>query len=235
MAITIFQSVNEQDKQAAVEKLITASTPRQDFFLMIVLAVAMATLGLLMDSAAVVIGSMLIAPILYPILGLAMGVVMSDARLIRRSFATVLKSGILAIGAGAIITLLAAPVGYSITADTAALMEPSLMFAAVAVIAGLAASFALAKRQLSESLPGVAISVALIPPLASIGIGLARFDGALMVRAFLLFLLNAVGIVFAGMVVYSLLNLSLKRQIADRVIEDEDRAVQREQDGNTAE
>lgn len=228
MRITLFHALTEQEKGRAVERLIASAAPRQDFFLMVVLSVAMAAFGLLMNSPTVVIGSMLIAPMLYPILGLSMGVIMSDSALMRRSFRTILSSCGFAVVTGAVIALLAAPVGYRVGADAAALMAPSLAFAAVAFIAGLAASFALVKEQLAGMLPGVAISVALIPPLASIGIGLAFFDGVLMARAFLLFLVNAIGIVFASMIVFSLMNFYAKRQVADAAIRKEELAIELE-------
>lgn len=68
MLITLLTDLTEEDKAKAVEDLIVNSSPRQDFFLMIVLSVLMATFGLLINSSAVIIGSMLVAPMLFPIM-----------------------------------------------------------------------------------------------------------------------------------------------------------------------
>ncbi len=222
MNITIFNNLTGQDKTKAIEKLIQDSTPHQDFFMMAVLSVLMATFGLLIDSAAVIIGSMLIAPILYPVLSLSLGVVMSDSRLISRSFYTILKSiGLGVVSAMAIALLFNHPEiesNHEIIARTA----PSLAYAAIAVIAGLAASFALIKPKLNGTLPGIAISVALIPPMAVIGIGIARWNWGMTASALVLLLINILGIIFASMIVFSLMNLYIKRKIAREIVEKED-------------
>ena len=95
--IILFNNLKEKDKSIAIERLISGSTPSQDFFYMILLSILTATFGLLINNSAVIIGSMLIAPILYPILSLSLGIVMSDAKLISRAFYTVIKSMTLGI------------------------------------------------------------------------------------------------------------------------------------------
>ena len=107
--------------------------------------------------------------------------------------------------------------------------QPSLIYGTVAMIAGLAASFALIKPQLSATLPGTAISVALIPPLAVTGIGVARFDWGMITNSFILFLINAIGIIFASMVVFSLMHLYVKRDVASKTIKKENLAIEKEQ------
>ena len=222
MTLVLFNNLTEKDKSGAIENLITESTPRQDFFLMVILSVLMATFGLLINNTAVIIGSMLIAPILYPILGLSLGVVMADFKLISRSFYTLLKSITFGIAAAALVALFFAQ-GYEMY-----FVEPSLIYVMIAIIAGLAASFALIKPQLSETLPGVAISVTLIPPLASTGIGIAKFDWNIISGSFVLFLINAIGIIFASMIVFSLMHLYIKRVEARKVIKEEEKAVKQE-------
>lgn len=224
MPVVLFNNLTEKDKSNAIGNLITESTPRQDFFLMVILSVLMATFGLLIGNTAVVIGSMLIAPILYPILSLSLGIVIADFKLISRSFYTLLKSMTFGIAAAALVALFFSP-GYEIT-----LTEPSLIYVMIAIIAGLAASFALIKPQLSETLPGVAISVTLIPPLASTGIGIAKFDWNIISDSFILFLVNAIGIVFASMIVFSLMHLYIRRMEARKAIKKEEKAVKEERE-----
>ncbi len=103
--LTLFNTLSEKDKSDAIEWMIRGSTPRQDFFFMMLLSVLMATFGLLLNNVAVIIGSMLIAPILYPILGVAMGITMSDSALILRSSRTLVKSAAVGIGAAFVATL----------------------------------------------------------------------------------------------------------------------------------
>lgn len=225
MPITVFSNFTEKDKDNAVERLISGSTPSQDFFLMVVLSILTATFGLLLNSSAVIIGSMLIAPILNPILSLSLGVIMSDYKVISRSFWTLTKSVLLSITAANIAALLFSTQFASITPEIASRAQPSLTYVVIAIIAGLAASFALVKPQLSETLPGIAISVALIPPLATTGIGIAKLDWNLVSGSFLLFLVNAIGIVFASMITFSLMDFHAKRRAADKTISKEDRKI----------
>jgi len=226
----LFTNINNKDKSRALEGLIEHSTPSSDFFLLVVLSVLMATFGLLTDDTAVLIGSMLIAPLLYPILSLSMGIIMSDFSLVGRSFNTLLKTMILTVGTAAIITLFFTPNGAEYTHEILARTRPSLIVAAIGAVAGFAASFAMVKPKLSETLPGVAISVALIPPLAVVGIGLARLDVATVFSALSLFGANALGAIFTSMVVFLLMNFYVKRGLAQKVVHDED-AKLKEEDG----
>jgi len=228
MALVLFNNMTEKDKGNAVEHLICESTPRQDFFLLVILSVLMATFGLLINSVSIIIGSMLIAPILYPILGLSLGVVIADGKLITRSFYTLLKSVAFGIAGSAIITIFFSS-NFQMNPEILARTQPSLIYGTVAMIAGLAASFALIKPQLSATLPGTAISVALIPPLAVTGIGVARFDWGMITNSFMLFLINAIGIIFASMVVFSLMHLYVKRDVASKTIKKENLAIEKEQ------
>ncbi|MBU2109726.1 TIGR00341 family protein [Patescibacteria group bacterium] len=226
MKINIFNNLTEKEKTDAVEGLIKNSTPHQDFFMMVIFSILMATFGLLLDSPAVVIGSMLIAPILYPILSLSLGIVMSDQKLITRALFTILKSAGLGIAAAIIITLFLSDQGSELTSEIIARTYPSLLYIAVAVIAGLAVSFALIKPQLNETLPGIAVSVAIIPPLAVIGIGIAKLNWAVISGSFLLLLINILGIVFASMIIFSLMNLYVKKKVAQEVAKKEDKKLE---------
>ena len=224
-----FRNVSDTDKSKAVEKLIQDSTPDYDFFLLVTLSVLMATSGLLLDSAAIVIGSMLIAPVLFPVLSLSLGIVMSDHKLMSRSVYTILKSVVIGIISAITITLLFAPTTKELSFEIFLRTNPSLLALLVSIVAGIAVSVTLVRPKLSATLPGVAISVALIPPLATIGIGIAWFDWSVISGSFVLFLLNIIGIVFASLVSFSILNLYVKRNVAEQTIEKEEKRVEREE------
>lgn len=227
--ISLFNGLTEHDKSEAVRSLIHDSTPRPAFFLLIGLSVLMATFGLAINNTSVVIGSMLLAPILSPILSLSLGIVMSDSAILLRSAKTILYSGVLGAGLAFVATLfLAYPFGYEVMSRT----EPSLAYFAIAFVAGFAVAFARVKPDMSETIPGIAISVALIPPLAVIGMGLARFDWHIASGAFMLFLTNIIGIVFATMIVFSLMNFYVKRSIAAATMTKEDRDLKKELEAN---
>jgi uncharacterized hydrophobic protein (TIGR00271 family) len=228
MALVLFNNLTSKDKNDAVERLISASSPRQDYFLMIVLSVLTATFGLHLNNSAIIIGSMLIAPMLYSILSLSLGITMSDYKLISRSTLTLAKSIGYGIGSAIVATWLFSSQFQTLTPEILSRAEPSLTIVMVAIIAGLAGSFALVKPQLNETLPGIAISVALIPPLAVIGIGIAEFNWQLVHGSLLLFIVNTIGVIFASMITFSLMNFYVKREKAQEVIKKEDKKIERE-------
>ncbi|MBC8464873.1 MAG: TIGR00341 family protein [Parcubacteria group bacterium] len=228
---SVFNNLTEDDKALAITKMIEQSRPSKDFFLMIALSVLMAAFGLIMNNIPVLIGSMLVAPLLSPVLSLALGFTISDTTLVQRSLITIGKSIIVAVIAAATATLL---FGNG-TDMSSSYMEPSLLHIAVAIVAGLAASFAIVKKELNEMLPGVAIAVALIPPIAMTGVGLAKGSWIVMTNGFIIFLLNVIGIVFAAMVTFSLMNFYVRRGVAMRAIEKEKKEMAEEEERKAAE
>lgn len=223
-----FRAIEEKDKAAVVRKLLESSTPNFDFFYLTGLSVLMATFGLLIDSPSIVIGSMLIAPLLYPILGVALGLIMSNFKVLHRSMVTLTKS----LAIGFLLAMFAAFFFGDgvITNEILARTEPDLVHFLVAIVAGAAVSFALAQPEWSETLPGIAISVALIPPLASVGIGFAYFDMSVISGSAVLLLMNLFGILFAAMVSFSLMNLYDKQNIASSTIRRQDEKAEKEQE-----
>jgi len=228
MPLILFNNLTEGEKSDAIKKLISDSSPRQDFFLMVVLAILMATFGLLLDSVAIIIGSMLIAPILWPILSLSLGIVIADRKVIGRSAYTLLKSILFGVAASALVSVFFVHRGYGVTMEIMNRTQPSLMYAAVAIVAGLAVSFAVIKPHLNETFPGIAISVALIPPIAVMGIGLAKLNWAIISQSFMLFAMNTAGIIFSSMIVFSLMNLYIKRKDVIKAVKKDEKEIRKE-------
>lgn len=175
------------------------------WWVMLALSVAIATFAILLDSTAVVIGAMLIAPLMVPILGLAGALVNGWSRRAGRS--VLLLTG--GIGAAIILSYALsawAPIVVAFDTNTqiTSRVDPTLLDMMVAVAAGAAGAFATVNTRVASSIAGVAIAVALVPPLAVVGISLGaqRLDDAL--GAFLLFLTNLVAIVLAAAVVFVL-------------------------------
>ena len=226
-----FQTINDNDKAAVVRKLMQSSTPDFDFFYLVGLSVLMATLGLLANSTAVVIGSMLLAPLMYPILGLALGLVMSNSAVLGRSMITLTKSFAVGLSLSVVASFLFSDGDSYLTQEV--LLRASAdhlhIYFLVAFVAGLAVSFALAQPEWSETLPGIAISVALIPPLATIGVGIAAFDFTVVSGAVVLLGINLLGIIFAAMVSFSLMNLYQKQNIAASTIKREEQRIEKEE------
>lgn len=229
--ISRFQTISDEDKHSAVKTLVERSTPDFDFFFMVTLAVFMSAFGLLVGSETIVIGSMLIAPVLYSVLGLSLGVSISDPLLMRRSLWTLSKASIIAVGASALAALAYASTHGNAHTETPEILlrtVPSLLFLLVAVVSGLAVTYALVKPKLSETLPGIAVSVALIPPLSVVGIGVAWLSTPIALGALAMFAVNVLGIVAASSVSFSLMDVHSGRKVAQTTIKKEEKRVEKE-------
>jgi len=230
--IARFRALPDNDKAALVRKLMQNGTPDFDFFYLIGLSTLMATLGLLLNSSAIVIGSMLIAPLMYPLLGVSLGLVMMNQNILilTRAISTLTKS----LLTGLCLSVLAAfffgsPEMYQ-TAEVMSRVVPSHLHLLVAIIAGAAVSYVMARPEWGDALPGVAIAVALIPPLASIGVGIAAFNPELIKGASMILFLNLIGIIGTAVFVFLLMNLGEKEKVAESVIKREDQKLADEKD-----
>lgn len=192
------------EKPVALEslhrQLWRASVPSVSFYVLLGLSGIISTLGLLANSAATIIGAMIIAPLMGPILGMAYGMVMGNRRLLKRSGLTLLTGVFLTIATSIAICKL---VGLTtMKPEILARSQPTLIDVGVALAAGAAGAFAKSRRHVADALPGVAISVALVPPLSVIGIGLALLSPDVFIGGSLLFLANLTGIIFSGGTVF---------------------------------
>ena len=143
---------------------------------------AIATLGLLENSAAVIIGAMIIAPLLAPIQALAYGVLDGSLEHIRASCISLVAGSVLAVG---VSTLLARGLGLTILGtEVTSRTHPNLLDLGIAIAAGLVGGFARTRPGISNTIAGTAIAVALMPPLCVIGIGVASEDFGLQAARF---------------------------------------------------
>jgi uncharacterized hydrophobic protein (TIGR00271 family) len=177
--------------------------PDADFFVMIGLSAIIATYGLLQDSTAVIIGAMLVAPLFTPILAFSLAIVQGDIRLLRLAVESALKGIAVAIGLAVLLTGLS-PL-RSVTHEIVARTHPNLFDLAVALASGAAGAYAIARKDVAASLPGVAIAAALVPPLGVAGIGLAMGDPRIAWGGSLLFMTNLIAITLSGSVTLILL------------------------------
>ena len=171
---------------------------------------------------------MLIAPVLYPVLSFSMGVSMLNAKLIFSSFYTILKSIVFSL---IIATLVSAFVPGSVdfvSNQLFANMNPSLLYLAVALVAGFSVSYSLVKPELSATLPGVAVSVSLIPPLSAIGIGMGQLNWGIVRTSSLLFSINILGIILSAILVFSLMSMHKECEVADKAIKEGEKVIEKE-------
>ena len=176
------------------------SVPSFSFHFMLGLSAIIATLGLLANSVAIIIGAMIIAPLMGPIVGMAYSVAIGNRKLLRRSSLTVLKGIILTVLASWLTSSL---IGLeTIESEILSRTNPTLIDFGIAMAAGMAGAFANTRRSISSALPGVAIAVALVPPLSVVGIGWSLGEQEIVIGSLLLFITNLICIIFFGGLVF---------------------------------
>ncbi|MZP30404.1 TIGR00341 family protein [Heliobacterium undosum] len=192
-----------QEKMQAIYDANTRAARADGFFyLMVCLSGTVATLGLLTNSAAVIIGAMLLAPLMNPIVAGALAMTIGDTQMLRRSAVAELSGVILAVVLSTFITLISPT--RELTPEILARTQPTLFDLLIAFASGAAGAYTLAYRPESSALPGVAIATALMPPLCVVGIGFASYDYSVVWGGFLLFLANLIAINLASFIVFRL-------------------------------
>ena len=198
------------DVKHVVEK---GSVPSFGFFFMLAASGVIATFGLLSNSAAVIIGAMIVAPLMNPIISLAFGSIELNRVLIFRSLLTIVVGTIVIITMAFLVSEL---IGWKLAgSELIARMSPSLLDLGIAVAAGAAAAFAYTRPGVSSALAGIAIAVALVPPLCTVGVALSLGQksgtdigfamGTVSARGpFLLYLTNIFGIVLSASLIFFL-------------------------------
>ena len=219
MRFDLFKIKAEQKKKT-IESLIESSSPTQAFFLVLVLAGIITTFGIMLNNVAVVIGGMLVSPLLAPILAITMGIVVSDYKLIARSFKVLAKAILWVV----IVSLLIAIffINKEVNQEIISRTKPDLVYFAIALASGVAASFAMSKEEFSERMVGVAVAIALLPPLSVLGIGIAFLKWQIISGALVLFLANLAGILLGSLIVFSLLRFyPEKKKVVEELKEEE--------------
>ena len=194
------------DEQSEVfRRMRLAARPNVNYFVLITLSAVIASLGLLLNSPAVVIGAMLVAPLMSPIVAAAVGISFGDTHTLRESLTATLQGMLVTVFIAILVTLIVP--GAEATAEVLARAQPTLIDLIVAVASGMAGAYAIARKEVGEALPGVAIAAALVPPLTSVGIGIALADASIAGGALLLFITNLIAIIFAASLVFLLLGM----------------------------
>ncbi|MDX1414875.1 MAG: TIGR00341 family protein, partial [Candidatus Promineifilaceae bacterium] len=187
----------------AYVRIRQSARPNIDYYILISLAAIIAGLGLIANSAAVVIGAMLVAPLMSPIVGSGLATVLGDTRFLRLSLGAVIRGALLAIFLGMIVGIF--QIGTPLNSELLARTQPSLLDLAIALFSGMAAAFALSRSNAAGALPGVAIAAALVPPLATVGITFTAGYYVQSLGSLLLFVTNFVAIGTATALVFIIL------------------------------
>jgi uncharacterized hydrophobic protein (TIGR00271 family) len=195
-------SAGERDK--LYRSVLESSLLDPEYLSMLALSGLLALFGLLQNSVAVIIGAMLISPLMNPILAAALALLMGDGRLGRKA------AIVLGISVGSVIALTALVAWLSplkeVTSEILARTNPNLLDLFIAFLSGLAGTLALRSGSVSLTIiPGVAIAVAVVPPLAVVGYSLSTHHGTMAWGGFLLFITNLVSIMISAALVFGLM------------------------------
>jgi uncharacterized hydrophobic protein (TIGR00271 family) len=175
------------------------------FWILIVLASIIAAAGIAADSTATVIGAMIVAPLMTPILGTMLSVVLADRSNLIRSLLLLACGALSAIAIGWLVGLV---VVNDVIAETnsqvAQRVHPRLVDLLSALATGAVGSVALVRHDISDTLPGVAIAISLVPPLGVVGFTLEAGKPDQALGALLLFLTNVAAILASGTIVMAL-------------------------------
>lgn len=198
------QSRRRRADSIQVQQLVTdlqeESQLNEIYLILIIGSCAIATFGLLSNSTAVIIGAMIIAPLMLPIRGLALGALIGNLSLFRQGAISVAIGTLLAIVISSVLGLLVALPNYG--SEVLARSQPTLLDLGIAVAAGGISGYAKVEPKIAGSLAGTAIAVALMPPVCVIGLGLATMDWSLSLGASILYLTNLLGITLSCMVTF---------------------------------
>lgn len=188
--------LKREHRLALFERLQTQSKWNFDFMALMVLATGIAGLGLLQNSPAVVIGAMLVAPLMTPLLGSGLALVQANLPMMKECLKAIILGFLFALAVGVGLGFLVSP--EELTDELRARGNPNLLDFGVAALSGLAASHCVARPNLSSALAGVAIAAALVPPIATVGISLSLGEWPNARGAALLFGTNVVAIILSA-------------------------------------
>ncbi|WP_164863649.1 DUF389 domain-containing protein [Agromyces sp. LHK192] len=175
------------------------------FWMLLILSAVIASAGVVADSTATVIGAMIVAPMMIPIQGTMLSTVLGDRGNLTRSFLMMVAGAAAAIAVGYLVAMLVSnPMTAETNSQIAGRVSPKLIDLLAALATGVVGSIALVRKDISDTLPGVAIAISLVPPLTVVGI--AAESGAVdqSLGALLLFLTNVAAILGTGIVVMAL-------------------------------
>ncbi len=202
----VIPHVDEPRLAALQLRLESISRLSADFLVLLACSTVIATFGLFQNSPAVIIGAMIIAPLMSPLLGLSLATLTADTTLLRRALITLLVGTAMAIGISTGMAFFLR--SLELTPEIVGRTHPTLLDLGVALYAGAIGAYCQANDKLVNSLAGVAIAVALVPPLSVVGIGLAFNSVPVWSGAALLYATNFVGITFAGALVFFVLGFT---------------------------
>ena len=200
-----FPTLERSERKELVGRIAIGADGGVDFIVMMLLAATLASLGLLQGSTAVVIGAMLVAPLMGPLVAAGLALAQGNLSLFRSAL-MVCGTGIL-LGLGTSLFFGVINPGFEASMEIEARGNPDVLDLGIAFASGMVAAYAMGRPNVSGTLAGVAIAAALLPPLAVVGIGLTNDELIIAGNAAILFSTNLVAIVLGAAMIFRLLGM----------------------------
>jgi uncharacterized hydrophobic protein (TIGR00271 family) len=205
----VFPTLERTERLDLVRQLEQSAQANIDFVIMMVLSTSLASLGLLADSNAVVIGAMLVAPLMGPLVAAGLSLVQANLSLFRRSLGVT----VIGLGIGFVASLIfgALNPGFEPTLEIEARGKADLLDLGIAFFSGMTAAYASGRSNVMTTLAGVAIAAALVPPLAVVGIALTHGSPLISGNAAILLITNLVAIILGAALVFRMFKVHISR------------------------
>lgn len=201
-----------EDKHTIIENVKDDADVSSARFWTLVFAIGAASVGLNINSIPVIIGAMLISPLMGPIVSAGLALAINDWGLLRRSLRNLLTLTLISIGISALYFAIS-PISNA-QSELLARTQPTIFDVLIAIFGGMAGFIGISRARHNNVIPGVAIATALMPPLCTVGYGIATLQPSFIFGAFYLFLINSIFICLSSLVVASYLRLP-KREYQD--------------------
>ena len=195
-----FPQLERQERIDLYETILRGSKREFDFIFLMLIATSIASIGLIQNNVAVVIGAMLLAPLMTPILGVSLSFVQGNRELVICSSLTTLVG----FSLGILISVLLGSAFFAnhITEEMLARGRPDISDTFIALLSGMAAAYCKSRPHLTSSFAGVAIAAALVPPIATIGLCLSFQEYEIAGNAAILFLTNVFSIILGASLIF---------------------------------
>jgi len=217
--------VCQSDRHKFCANIIDSSSPRGGFYFLVTLSTLIVAFGLLTNNIILVIGGMLVTPLLSPVMAVALGIVIGDIKVTWRSIKVLFSSSLFAVLIAFVLGIFSDVQIEKI--ELIKTMQPSVITFIVAIIAGLVASYAWAKPGLNDVLPGIAITVTLIPPLTALGLVASVNNWPIVVDLLNVLWLNLFGIILGGLVILALMDFYKARKKVIKEVKEEEKELEK--------
>lgn len=181
--------------------LLEESKAGQSFYIFLTGSAFLITIGLFLNSMVIIIGGVLVAPLLSPVFLLAMGVTISSRSVTTKALIAILKFSLVIIGVSFVTSFVLNI--HEVTQQMILVSNPNLLFSLFVFIIGILTAYMWAKKNSALHLPAIAVTISLVPSLASLGMALSIFSRDIFIGGLTLFLINIVSISVASVVVFS--------------------------------